>query len=159
MLKELLENIKWYDKLYYQNQKVIFFHKENYKQWIKDKVKNHSERRIVNYFIKQNKLDKIINKAINDETIINCESNNLCITCLQSRIKILFNKEKLLLVTVIHGQGDFDDCERKVVNAEYIGLRYNFPIKQGWYNGVIVENYIESSYVTFFCDECFLLDL
>ena len=37
MLKDILENIKWYNKLYYQNQRVKFNHKKDYTNWINTK--------------------------------------------------------------------------------------------------------------------------
>ena len=164
MLKDILENIKWYNKLYYQNQRVEFNHKKDYTNWINTKViPNEKRRTTIIPLINQNKLDKIINKAINDEKVINCNESNLCITCLQSRIKILFNKRKLIIPTILHVEGDTEDCEKIIVNASKENivteeLDYVYT-KEGWYNGFIMENGKNSSCLTFICDECVLLDL
>ena len=170
MLKDILENIKWYDKLYYQGSKVEFNHKDDYSDWLKFQVKNNLKRKIaIIPLIEENKLDKIINKAINDKKVVNNENDNLCITCLQSRIKILFNKKDLILVTVIHIEGDLKGCERVIVNANKNNKKTNKTIihekldyiytYQGCHKGYYIENSKNISWLTFVCDVCILLDL
>ena len=159
MLKDIIENIKWYDKLYYQNQKVRFTHEKDYEVWLNDKVKNHSERRIVDYFIKQNKLDKIINKAINDEKIINSHHNRVCIYCLKSKIKLVFYKDILELKTVLAITMPIKNCNVIYVNEsilERLEYKYN---ETGFFNDDFVENYADVTYIHFDCEDSICLDI
>jgi len=164
MLKEILENI-WYENIYYQNQKVAFAHKYDYQKWIK-KVQSKSDRRYI--LSLEEKLDIIINKALNHKEVINSNKKELCIYCLKSRLKIVFNKEELKLRTLLHIEGDLYKCDKKILTNETSNeilsktineyLDYtNYKIS-GFYNGIFVEVFDDTSIIQYDCDEVICLE-
>jgi len=164
MIKKILEKAEWYEQIRFQNQKVQFNHKKDYNQWIK-KVQSDKNRKIVFDLIKQGKIQSIINKAINNEKVVNSKEENLCIYALKSRLKILFNKRDLILITVLQIEADIKDCSVILTNEffnenrfEHEYLDYLFE-KQGVKGNLFIEHFVNESIISFTCDKLICLEI
>jgi hypothetical protein len=133
----------WYERIAFKGKVVKFHHFYEYNEWL-EYIK---KQKTVFSLIQSEKMDEVLNKAINHEKVLNSEFDDLLIVCHKSKIMFVFNKKSLKIKTIL----DFKKSKAKKYFCEKIEkIDFGFVSldDKSW-----VESFADFSDIYYMCDD------